>query len=138
MGSILCAAIMCEVKNMADVLIKVNNLKKHFTFYEALRKKSVKAVDDISLEIFRGETLGLVGESGCGKSTLGRVILRLQEKTGGNVLFEGKDIHTISKQELLKCRANMQIIFQDPYACLNPRLTVRQIIEEPLKFHGVW
>ena len=122
---------------MADVLMKVNHVKKHFAFYENLRKKSVKAVDDISLEIYRGETLGLVGESGCGKSTLGRVLLRLQEKTEGSVIFEGKNLHSLSKKEMQKCRRDMQIVFQDPYACLNPRLTVGQIIEEPLKFHGV-
>lgn len=121
---------------MSDILIHAENVRKYFSFSEGLRKQNVKAVDDVSLDIFRGETLGLVGESGCGKSTLGRVILRLREKTGGTVLFEGKDLHHLSNREMKKMRANMQIIFQDPHACLNPRLTVGKIIEEPLKFHG--
>lgn len=122
---------------MENVLIKVEHLKKYFPFRENMQKKYVKAVDDVSLEVFRGETLGLVGESGCGKSTLGRVILRLQDKTEGSVQFEGKEIYELSKRDLLHCRRDMQIIFQDPYACLNPRLTIEDIIAEPLKFHGV-
>lgn len=121
---------------MADVLVRAEHVKKYFSFHEGLRKKNVKAVDDVSLKIYRGETLGLVGESGCGKSTLGRVILRLREKSGGRILFEGEDIHRMSSREMKKMRANMQIIFQDPHACLNPRLTIGKIIEEPLKFHG--
>lgn len=122
---------------MDHVLIKIQNLKKHFPFAEGMQKKTVKAIDGISLDIFRGETVGLVGESGCGKSTLGRVILRLQDKSEGNVYFEGKEVFSMNKRELLRCRRDMQIIFQDPYACLNPRLTIGEIIAEPLKFHGV-
>ena len=122
---------------MADVLVKAEHVKKYFSFNEGLSRKNVKAVDDVSLEIFRGETLGLVGESGCGKSTLGRVLLRLREKTGGSVSFEGRDIHALGSRELKALRKDMQIVFQDPYACLNPRLTVGKIIAEPLKFHGV-
>lgn len=122
---------------MDNVLIKVQDLKKHFPFSEGMQKKYVKAIDGVSLEILRGETLGLVGESGCGKSTLGRVILRLQDKTEGNIFFEDKEVFELNKRELLRCRRDMQIIFQDPYACLNPRLTIGEIIAEPLKFHGV-
>lgn len=122
---------------MDEILIKVQNLKKHFPFSEGMKKKDVKAVDGVSLNIRRGETLGLVGESGCGKSTLGRVILRLQDKSEGGVFFEGREVFSLNKRELLRCRRDMQIIFQDPYACLNPRLTVGQIIAEPLKFHGI-
>ena len=122
---------------MADVLVRAEHVKKYFRFNEGLSRKSVKAVDDVSLEIFRGETLGLVGESGCGKSTLGRVLLRLREKSGGSVSFEGRDIHALSSREMKALRKDMQIVFQDPHACLNPRLTVGKIIAEPLKFHGV-
>ena len=89
---------------MDHVLIKIQNLKKHFPFAEGMQKKTVKAIDGISLDIFRGETVGLVGESGCGKSTLGRVILRLQEKSEGNVYFEGKEVFSMNKRELLRCR----------------------------------
>lgn len=122
---------------MAEVLVKAEHVKKYFRFTEGLARKSVKAVDDVSLEIFRGETLGLVGESGCGKSTLGRVLLRLREKSGGSVSFDGRDIHALGRRELKALRKDMQIVFQDPYACLNPRLTVGKIIAEPLKFHGI-
>jgi oligopeptide transport system ATP-binding protein len=94
-------------------------------------------VDNVNLEIKRGETLGLVGESGCGKSTLGRVILKLIEKTGGTIYYEDKDIYAVSKAEMIRLRRHMQIIFQDPFASLNPRLRVRSVVEEPLRFHGV-
>ncbi len=122
---------------MDTILIKAEHLTKHFPFREGLKEKTVKAVNDVSLEICRGETLGLVGESGCGKSTLGRVLLRLREKNDGQIWFDGKDLSSLNKKGLLHCRQNMQIIFQDPYACLNPRLTIGKIIAEPLKFHGI-
>jgi len=97
----------------------------------------VRAVDGVSFDIFSGETLGLVGESGCGKSTVGRCILRLIEPTSGEVIFDGKDVTKMGKQELRELRGEMQIIFQDPYASLNPRLSVLTIVSEPLIIHGI-
>ena len=115
--------------------IEIRDVKKYFPLNEGLKKTQLKAVDGVSLDIFKGETLGLVGESGCGKSTLGRVILRLVEKTGGDVIFDGQDIYSLKTKELVAFRRKMQIIFQDPYACLNPRLRIGDIIAEPLRFH---
>ena len=119
-------------------MLEVENLRKYFPVKGLLFTKGyVKAVDDVSFSIGRGETFGLVGESGCGKSTLGRVILRLIEATSGRVLFEGKDVTKLSGEELLEFRRKAQIMFQDPYSSLNPRQTVFQIIMEPVKFHGI-
>ena len=120
-----------------EVLIQLDHVKKYFEFYDGFTKKYVRAVDDITLDIFQGETLGLVGESGCGKSTLGRTILRLHGITDGTVTMRGKDLYELTPRELCAARRDMQIIFQDPLACLNPRKTIWQIIEEPLLFHGV-
>ncbi|MEF9991066.1 MAG: dipeptide ABC transporter ATP-binding protein [Romboutsia sp.] len=115
-------------------MLEIKNLKKHFD----VAGGKLHAVDDISLRIEEGKTLGIVGESGCGKSTLGRVILRLHEPTSGQILFDGMDITSFDKEEMRQMRKYMQIIFQDPYASLNPRFTIAQIIEEPLKLHKVY
>ena len=116
-------------------LVSVRALFKHFPV--AGSADVVRAVDGVTFEIFRGETLGLVGESGCGKSTVGRCLLRLIEPTGGRVEFEGRDVLATSGGELRRLRREMQIIFQDPYASLNPRMRVRDIVSEPLVIHGI-
>jgi len=119
----------------AGPLLQVRHLVKHFPVENS--DDVVQAVDDVSFEIIAGETLGLVGESGCGKSTVGRCLLRLHEPTSGEVLFEGRNIVGLPNREMQTLRRQMQIIFQDPYASLNPRLSVSSIIAEPLKIHGI-
>ncbi|MCU6708514.1 ATP-binding cassette domain-containing protein [Paenibacillus sp. J5C_2022] len=119
---------------MSSPLVEVNDLRK---FFNLGGNKILKAVNDISFSIGRGETVGVVGESGCGKSTAGRTILRLYEPTGGNVTFDGKDIYKLRGSGLKGLRRNMQMIFQDPYASLNPRLTVTDIIGEALDIHNL-
>ena len=114
-------------------MLQVDHLKKYFKS----AKGTVHAVDDVSFTIEKGKTLGVVGESGCGKSTLGRTIIRLQEPTEGTVLFEGKNISALNQKELWKQRREMQMIFQDPFSSLNPRMTISQTIEEPLKLYGL-
>jgi oligopeptide transport system ATP-binding protein len=125
---------------MADDLLVVKDLKKYFPITAGVFSRhvgDVKAVDGIDFTIRRGETLGLVGESGSGKTTAGRVILRLTPATSGEVIFEGRDILKLSRSELRSVRKEMQIIFQDPYASLNPRMTVGDIIREPLAIHNI-
>ncbi|MCZ6624480.1 MAG: dipeptide ABC transporter ATP-binding protein [Deltaproteobacteria bacterium] len=119
-------------------LLEIRNLKKYFPVGTGLfsrRKGEIKAVDDVSLTIEEGETLGLVGESGCGKSTLGRSILRLIEPTDGEVIFQGKNLLELSQREIRDMRRHMQIIFQDPYSSLNPRMRVGEIVGEGLEIH---
>ena len=118
---------------MDEPLVEIRNLKKYFESPAG----TIHAVDDVSFSIKKGETLGIVGESGCGKSTIGRTIIRLLEPTAGEVYFEGKNIFTIKKKDIKKTRKEMQIIFQDPFASLNPRRTVFETIAAPLKFHKV-
>lgn len=122
------------------VLIEVKNLKKYFIKNKGFIKKDLeitKAVDDVSFYIRRGETFGLVGESGCGKSTTGRTILRLYEPTAGEILYDGKDIAKLNREQMMPYRKKMQMIFQDPYASLNARMTVSDIIGEPMDIHNL-
>src|SRR6202163_1385342 len=121
-------------------LLRVENLKMHFPITKGFLQRqvgSVRAVDDISFTVNRGETLGLVGESGCGKSTTGRAILQLYKPTGGTVNFLGENLTTLGGGALRKMRRQMQMIFQDPYASLNPRMTVGSIVGEPLEIHNL-
>lgn len=115
-------------------LVEIKDLKIHF---KQKGKKTVRAVDGISFSIKKGETFGIVGESGCGKSTLGRGILRLIEPTSGKVFYKGTDMSTLNEKEMKTLREKIQIIFQDPSACLNPRRTMKQILMEPFKVHGI-
>ena len=119
----------------ADTIMEVTDLCK---FFKAGRKQTLKAVDHVSVSIKRGETLGLVGESGCGKTTCGRTMMKLYEPTSGKVVFDGKDISTLKGKDLLEFRKNVQIIFQDPYASLDPRMTVSSIIEEGMVIHKMY
>lgn len=126
---------------MGEVLLEIKDLKKYFPIHGGwLHSKvgNVRAVDGISFQVYAGETVGIVGESGCGKSTLGRSILRLIEPTNGSIIFEGRDILKLSKSSMRTMRKEMQIVFQDPYASLNPRYTVFQTLSEPLEVHGLY
>ncbi|WP_264740367.1 ABC transporter ATP-binding protein [Cytobacillus firmus] len=123
-----------------NIILQVDNLKQYFPVKKDSifkPKAYVKAVDDISFQLFEGETLSIVGESGCGKSTTGRAILRLDEPTDGKVLYMGKDILTLNKKDMRKLRGDLQVIFQDPFASLNPRQTVKQILNEAMAIQNV-
>ncbi len=125
---------------MSEVLLEVQNLVKHFPVSGGVLSRQrgmVRAVDDVSFTIRRGETLGLVGESGCGKTTTGRCILQLERPTSGRILFEGVDLAALGHQALQAVRRRVQVIFQDPYSSLNPRMTIGQILAEPLKVHRI-
>ena len=121
---------------MSDILLEVKNLKQYFPVRAGLMKTiPLKAVDDVSFTIGRGETLGLVGESGCGKTTVGRTILRLYEPTAGEVIFDGE---SVTVKNITHMRKQMQMVFQDPYSSLDPRMTVEDIIGEPLDVHKLY
>ncbi|TCZ77813.1 dipeptide ABC transporter ATP-binding protein [Paenibacillus albiflavus] len=125
---------------MSEALLEVHDLKKYFPIRGGVFQRTVghvKAVDGVSFSIKKGEAFGLVGESGCGKSTIGRTILRLNEKTSGQVIYNGTDIHTLNKTDMRKLRPEMQIVFQDPYSSLNPRINVGQAVGEALLAHGL-
>src|SRR5262249_31330478 len=121
-------------------LVQVRSLKKYFPIRQGILQREVArvhAVDDVSFSVQEGETLGLVGESGCGKSTLGRTVVRLLEPTAGQIVFQGHDISRLGSTALRPLRREMQIVFQDPYASLNPRKRVGTIISDPMKIHGL-
>jgi oligopeptide transport system ATP-binding protein len=129
------SGLICPPPQNREELVRVRGLVKHFPVENS--DDVVRAVDGVSFEIFRGETLGLVGESGCGKSTVGRCLLRLIEPTAGEITFDGRDVIGLGKNELRELRREMQIVFQDPYASLNPRMRVGDIIAEPLAIHKI-
>ena len=131
-----------QLKNvaMADALLEIRNLKKYFPIRRGLFQSvvgHVKAVDDVSFAIRPGETLGLVGESGCGKTTVGRTLLKLYEPTAGRIFFNGQEVTHLHGQDLRTLRRNMQIVFQDPFSSLNPRMTIKSIVEEGLIVHRI-
>ena len=124
-----------------DDLLRVEDLVKHFPIKAGILKRTVgqvRAVDGVTLSVKPGETLGVVGESGCGKTTLGRTIMKLIEPTSGSIVYDGRDITTLKRKQMRAIRRDIQIVFQDPYASLNPRMTVRDIVSEPLRIHGLY
>ena len=135
------SAATVEPKKRGEVVLEVENLVKHFPLRGGTLVRrvvgEVHAVCDVSFELRQGETLGLVGESGCGKSTTGRAILQLHKATSGSVRFEGEELTTKSRREMQSVRRDLQIVFQDPYASLNPRMPVNEIVAEPLRIHGL-
>jgi oligopeptide transport system ATP-binding protein len=132
-------ATVAQAREGKEVLLQVHGLKKYFPITSGIilqrQVGAVKAVDDVSFNIYKGETLGLVGESGCGKSTTGRTVLQLYKPTEGSVVFEGQELTTMGANDLRKMRRRMQMIFQDPFASLNPRMSVGAIVSEPLRIH---
>ncbi|MBC8170891.1 MAG: dipeptide ABC transporter ATP-binding protein [Anaerolineae bacterium] len=140
-GGVIQATTKSTYADNKEVILKVTDLKKHFPITSGIviqrQVGAVRAVDGVSFDVYKGETLGMVGESGCGKSTAGRTILQLYRPTSGSVQFEGHELTTMKGEELRKMRQRMQIIFQDPYASLNPRMTVGNIVSEPLRIHNL-
>ena len=136
------ATMMAAVASGKEAIVQVRGLKKHFPITSGIilqrQVGAVKAVDDVSFNIYKGETLGLVGESGCGKSTTGRTVLQLYKPTEGSVVFEGQELTTMGSTDLRKMRRRMQMIFQDPFASLNPRMSVGAIVSEPLRIHNIF
>ena len=139
--SVPAEAVENTASEPGEILLEVKNLKKYFPVLDGLFIKrevaQVKAVDDVSFTIRKGETLGLVGESGCGKTTIGRCILQLEKATSGSIMFDGTDLTKLSSEELIPFRQRIQVIFQDPYSSLNPRMTIGSIISEPMSVHGI-
>ncbi len=125
-----------------EPILEVRNLVKHFPLTQGILFKkqigAVKAVDDISFSLYRGETLGIVGESGCGKSTVAKLLMNLETPTSGEIFYKGEDISKLSGRALKAVRRNIQMVFQDPYTSLNPRMTVGDIIGEPFEIHPMW
>ncbi|WP_346234996.1 oligopeptide/dipeptide ABC transporter ATP-binding protein [Lysinibacillus telephonicus] len=127
---------MKDVQSQKNILLDVQGLKKYFEIKEGFFKTQLlKAVDEISFRVYEGETLGIVGESGCGKSTTGNMLIHLIEKTGGTIVFDGKNFDDLTAEEMRSLRSDIQMIFQDPFSSLNPRMKVKEIISEPIRTH---